>query len=150
MKEGGKEIGRKERGRKGGEKKEKKKRESKGGGRRKEERKTEETKEERKRDTHTSVVPKCGRGLTLTLLTQHDVFGDSLHVIALAVRRRLHEDVDSLLEGAAHQTTQVLPVDSVTRDGHQMPLSAKKRRMRMRRKKRKKGGAVKEEDDGGG
>ena len=55
-------------------------------------------------------------------LTQHDVLGDSLHVITLAVGGGLHEDVDGLLEGASHETSQVLSVDSVTRDGHQVTL----------------------------
>jgi len=57
-------------------------------------------------------------------LPQHDVLRDSLHVVALAVGSCFHENVDGLLEGASHETSQVLSINSVTRDGHQVTLGA--------------------------
>ena len=53
-------------------------------------------------------------------LAQHDVLRHPLEVIALPVGGGLHEHVHRLLEGALHQGAHLLPVDAVTRDGHQV------------------------------
>ena len=45
-----------------------------------------------------------------------------MHVVAFAVGGGLHENVHCFLKGASHETTQVLTIDAVTRDGHQVTL----------------------------
>jgi len=55
-------------------------------------------------------------------LAHDDVLGYAAHGVDLRVGGGLHEDVNCFLEGTSHQGSGVLPVDSVTRDCHEMTL----------------------------
>ena len=53
-------------------------------------------------------------------LSEHDVLGDTAHVVGLRVHGGLHQHVDRLLEGAAHERARVDAVDAMARDGEQV------------------------------
>ena len=55
-------------------------------------------------------------------LAQHDVLRDAFDRIDFGMSCGLHQNVDSLFEGAAHQSAHLLSVDAVTSDRHEMSL----------------------------
>ena len=71
---------------------------------------------------HVQVQVK-GAGAHRRHLAKHHVLRHTLAVVHVAHCGRLHEDLDRLLKGAAHQRTLVGAVDAVPGDGHQRALA---------------------------
>ena len=52
-------------------------------------------------------------------LTEHNVLRYTAAVIELTEAGSLEKNLDSLLEGTTHESSSIIAVDSVTRDGHE-------------------------------
>ena len=59
-------------------------------------------------------------GTDRTELPEHDILARPSHIVSLRERRRLHENVDSFFEAAAHERTGLHAVDAVSRNRHQV------------------------------
>ena len=55
-------------------------------------------------------------------LPKHYLRAHAAHVVLLGEHGRLHEDVDRLLERAAHERPRFLLANAVAADGHQVPF----------------------------
>jgi hypothetical protein len=52
-------------------------------------------------------------------LTKHDVLGHTTAVVKLTKAGSFEENLDSLFEGTAHQSSSIVSVNTVTGDGHE-------------------------------